>query len=124
MPTAHTPKVTRQLPSVVQRFSSSLSVRGVDTHAGNASPLLARRRLAECLSCALQASGSAADGGVPGDKPRCKYGAGCTRKNPEHFLEFSHPERWAPADKPRCKYGAACTRKNPEHLQDYGHPAR
>lgn len=25
-------------------------------------------------------------------KPACKYGAGCTRKNPAHFNEYSHPK--------------------------------
>jgi hypothetical protein len=40
-------------------------------------------------------------GGGPHDKtpysrPKvpCKYGANCTRKNPQHFQEFSHPRRF------------------------------
>jgi hypothetical protein len=37
-------------------------------------------------------------GVVPPDeeKPECKYGPGCYRKNPAHFAEFSHP--WLDAD--------------------------
>ena len=27
------------------------------------------------------------------DKPVCKYGASCYRKNPDHFKQFSHPGR-------------------------------
>ena len=26
-----------------------------------------------------------------GEKPVCKYGESCYRKNPQHFLEFDHP---------------------------------
>jgi DNA ligase-1 len=29
--------------------------------------------------------------------PPCKYGAGCIRKNPQHFLEFSHPSGSGPS---------------------------
>ena len=25
-------------------------------------------------------------------KPACKYGTGCTRKNPVHFVEYTHPK--------------------------------
>lgn len=28
------------------------------------------------------------------DKPPCKYGSECYRKNPEHFEKFSHPGVW------------------------------
>eukprot|EP01059_Diplonema_ambulator_P000861 TRINITY_DN10686_c0_g1_i2.p1 TRINITY_DN10686_c0_g1~~TRINITY_DN10686_c0_g1_i2.p1 ORF type:complete len:677 (+),score=259.32 TRINITY_DN10686_c0_g1_i2:213-2243(+) len=74
------------------------------------------------------------DGGEPPAKkqklqPPCKYGAGCTRKNPQHFLEYSHPSKDAaadpkadPKDLPKCKYGAGCTRKNPQHFKECWHP--
>mmetsp|Transcript_9472 Transcript_9472/g.13049 ORF Transcript_9472/g.13049 Transcript_9472/m.13049 type:complete len:158 (+) Transcript_9472:3-476(+) len=30
------------------------------------------------------------------DLPVCKWGASCTRKNPQHFKEFSHPTQQQP----------------------------
>ena len=61
--------------------------------------------------------------------PPCKYGAGCTRKNPVHFLEFGHPLQAgggggaaAPVAPPACKYGAGCTRQNKQHFLDFTHP--
>ena len=79
--------------------------------------------------------------------PTCQYGAGCYRKNPEHFKEFLHPPKAStPADKtskgadsktpdtnsktsivddtslPPCKYGASCYRKNLLHFAEFSHP--
>ncbi|KAJ9441857.1 DNA ligase [Diplonema papillatum] len=85
----------------------------------------------------LPPAAAAASGGPPAKKqkqlPACKYGAACTRKNPTHFAEFSHPSALAGAAvalsavdgaaKPACRYGAACTRKNPAHFKDEAHPA-
>ena len=31
----------------------------------------------------------------PGSKPPCKYGSKCYRKNPTHFVQFSHPGKCA-----------------------------
>ena len=88
---------------------------------------------------------------APG-KPPCKFGAACTRKNPQHFAEEDHPDDHpllcspvspkpavtpTPAatptpvppspygrapGKPPCKYGAGCTQKNPQHFTDFDHP--
>lgn len=43
-------------------------------------------------------------------KPACKYGADCTRKNPQHFADFSHPLKkggGGPAAPPPKKIAAA-----------------
>ena len=64
----------------------------------------------------------------------CPYGARCYRKNPDHFVEFSHPKKAkgedttdsAPTIKddglPPCKYGASCYRKNLLHFAEFSHP--
>ena len=64
----------------------------------------------------------------------------CTRKNPVHFTEESHPKShslaagggggpaksnegdWVPVGKTKCQFGMGCTRKNPAHFQDTAHP--
>ncbi|XP_061845637.1 aprataxin and PNK-like factor, partial [Colius striatus] len=64
----------------------------------------------------------------------CMYGAGCYRKNPVHFEQFSHPNdddyhetEMVTGDKddnrPECPYGTACYRKNPQHKLEYKHSA-
>ena len=81
-------------------------------------------------------------------KKPCPYGAACYRKNPAHFVEFSHPNDANPSDTgtcstsvvakdratkvtapatqtsslPPCKYGAHCYRKNLMHFAEYSHP--
>lgn len=69
----------------------------------------------------------------------CPYGARCYRKNPDHFIEFSHPKKAKGEDTtdsadsssaskiddtglPPCKYGASCYRKNLMHFAEYSHP--
>ena len=77
-------------------------------------------------------------------KPRCKYGASCTRKNPQHFADEDHPDehpllvscvpcgpsgaaqvqsqyKRAPGKK-LCQFGAKCFQKNPQHWADEDHP--
>ncbi|XP_062427386.1 aprataxin and PNK-like factor isoform X2 [Rhea pennata] len=62
----------------------------------------------------------------------CMYGAGCYRKNPVHFQQFSHPNdddyhetdiitQRNSDDRPECPYGTACYRKNPQHKLEYKH---
>ena len=54
---------------------------------------------------------------TPYDRPRktpCKYGSDCTRENPSHFAEFSHPSP--------CKYGIHCTDMSDEHFKIFLHP--
>lgn len=55
---------------------------------------------------------------TPYDRPNktpCKYGSECTRKNPAHFKEFSHPSP--------CKYGIGCNKVNSdEHFTSFTHP--
>ena len=53
--------------------------------------------------------------------PVCKYGANCTRKNPAHFLEYSHGNDDDSGPLPVCKYGANCSRKNPMHFKQFSH---
>ncbi|NXS64408.1 APLF factor, partial [Brachypteracias leptosomus] len=64
----------------------------------------------------------------------CMYGAGCYRKNPIHFQQFSHPndDDYHEAEivtqedndnRPECPYGTACYRKNPQHKLEYKHSA-
>jgi len=52
------------------------------------------------------------------DLPVCPYGASCYRKNPLHFVEYSHLKE---DDLPECPYGTSCYRKNPEHINGYKH---
>lgn len=80
--------------------------------------------------------------------PECPYGARCYRKNPQHFLEYSHPKKsktdTSDSDAadvvdgpsrvklpttddsalPPCKYGAKCYRKNLMHFAEYSHPTK
>jgi hypothetical protein len=65
-------------------------------------------------------------------RPMCKYGADCYRRNPDHARNKQHPAGWKPpsaaaassADaRPECRYGSACYRKNPEHAREFQHPA-
>ncbi|XP_030052214.1 aprataxin and PNK-like factor [Microcaecilia unicolor] len=62
----------------------------------------------------------------------CIYGTNCYRKNPVHFLQFSHPgdSDYLDAadgsqddndDRPECPYGTDCYRKNPQHKLEYKH---
>ncbi|XP_076460800.1 uncharacterized protein LOC143293605 [Babylonia areolata] len=74
----------------------------------------------------------------------CPYGASCYRKNPAHFVEFSHPQDRGDSSSssttkdnrkltaslsvdtsslPPCKYGAKCYRKNLLHFAEYSHPS-
>ncbi|KFV67960.1 Aprataxin and PNK-like factor, partial [Dryobates pubescens] len=64
----------------------------------------------------------------------CMYGAGCYRKNPLHFQQFSHPNdddyheaeaitQDSNDNRPECPYGTACYRKNPQHKLEYKHSA-
>eukprot|EP00658_Telonema_sp_P-2_P049060 TRINITY_DN37303_c0_g1_i1.p2 TRINITY_DN37303_c0_g1~~TRINITY_DN37303_c0_g1_i1.p2 ORF type:complete len:106 (+),score=18.94 TRINITY_DN37303_c0_g1_i1:148-465(+) len=39
------------------------------------------------------AAGPATASISPASKPICKYGTGCYRKNPQHFVDFAHPWR-------------------------------
>ncbi|GLH03756.1 Aprataxin and PNK-like factor [Gryllus bimaculatus] len=58
------------------------------------------------------------------DRSKCKYGAQCYRKNPQHLQDFSHPgdSDYSTIDnRPECQYGLACYRKNPLHRQHYKH---
>ena len=81
---------------------------------------------------------------VPVGKPKCPYGSDCTRQNPKHFEDESHPAshqkvreygvssggkggdgraRLVPSGLPACKFGLQCTRKNPAHFSEESHPA-
>lgn len=57
-------------------------------------------------------------GSGPYDRPNktpCKYGAACTRKNPVHFAEFSHPSP--------CRDGIWCDKiHSDEHFKRFTHP--
>lgn len=66
------------------------------------------------------------------ERTPCMYGAGCYRRNPIHFQQFSHPndddyyetDSVAQDDddnRPECPYGTACYRKNPQHKLEYKH---
>ena len=65
-------------------------------------------------------------GATSKSRPPCQFGAGCYRKNLQHFLDKSHPDgRTGGAtskSKPICKFGAACYRENLQHFQDESHP--
>ncbi|XP_057316408.1 aprataxin and PNK-like factor [Hydractinia symbiolongicarpus] len=59
-------------------------------------------------------------------KPVCPYGSQCYRKNPAHFVEYTHSnaandQPTDDDDKPECEYGTSCYRKNAQHLRDYKH---
>jgi hypothetical protein len=64
--------------------------------------------------------------------PACQYGLKCTRQNPQHFLDETHPPTHQKAvaipppsvtpSKPACPYGLGCTRQNPQHFLDEAHP--
>lgn len=64
-------------------------------------------------------------------KPVCPYGSQCYRKNPAHFVEYTHSNTANDQptdqptgdddDKPECEYGTSCYRKNAQHLKDYKH---
>ena len=64
--------------------------------------------------------------------PACQYGLNCTRQNPQHFLDETHPPTHQKAvaipppsvtpSKPACPYGLGCTRQNPQHFLDEAHP--
>lgn len=78
------------------------------------------------------------------DVPECPYGAGCYRKNPQHFIDFFHPKKTNTDDSvdsvdgpstrklpttddsalPPCKYGDKCYRKNLMHFAEYSHPTK
>ena len=74
---------------------------------------------------------------VPAGAPRCTYGMGCTRKNPQHFLDEAHPSKHplahgagapssadlVPPGQAPCRFGLGCTRQNPQHFQDEAHPS-
>jgi len=75
-------------------------------------------------------------------RPSCLYGKyGCTRKNPNHFVEEAHPgdedyteiaqssdneneDSNVDDSRPECEYGLDCYRKNPQHRKDYKHSSR
>jgi len=44
--------------------------------------------------------------GLPEGRPKCKFGPDCYRKNPDHFLQFSHPAAHPRAPKPEAKMAA------------------
>jgi hypothetical protein len=47
-------------------------------------------------------------------KTPCKYGSHCTRENPAHFAEFSHPSP--------CRDGKHCTDMSDDHFKRFTHP--
>jgi hypothetical protein len=68
----------------------------------------------------------------------CRYGTRCTRKNPDHKKQYSHPEDsdWpgggAPGPRPGshhraprqpCRYGHECTVTGGAHAEQYSHPS-
>ncbi|XP_031459158.1 aprataxin and PNK-like factor isoform X2 [Phasianus colchicus] len=66
------------------------------------------------------------------ERTPCMYGAGCYRRNPIHFQQFSHPNdddyyethsvtQDDNDNRPECPYGTACYRKNPQHKLEYKH---
>jgi hypothetical protein len=52
---------------------------------------------------------------TPYERPKCKYGSECTRKNPAHFAEFSHP--------PPCRDGIHCNNISDQHFKKFAHPS-
>eukprot|EP01006_Ploeotia_vitrea_P054921 TRINITY_DN67935_c10_g3_i1.p1 TRINITY_DN67935_c10_g3~~TRINITY_DN67935_c10_g3_i1.p1 ORF type:complete len:698 (+),score=14.98 TRINITY_DN67935_c10_g3_i1:130-2094(+) len=63
----------------------------------------------------------------PPRKPTCKYGAACTRKNPQHLSDYSHPPAATTTtttgkSKFPCRYGADCYNNNADHRAKYSHP--
>ena len=55
--------------------------------------------------------------GTPYSKPMCKYGSECTRKNPAHIAEFSHPSHPSP-----CRDGIHCSNMSDAHFKRFTHP--
>eukprot|EP00823_Brevimastigomonas_motovehiculus_P000045 TRINITY_DN1013_c0_g1_i1.p1 TRINITY_DN1013_c0_g1~~TRINITY_DN1013_c0_g1_i1.p1 ORF type:complete len:550 (+),score=174.73 TRINITY_DN1013_c0_g1_i1:59-1708(+) len=51
----------------------------------------------------------------------CKYGSNCTRKNPQHFIEFEHPSS---TTKRICPFGASCFCRIPQHLTEFIHSSQ
>mmetsp|Transcript_44167 Transcript_44167/g.70978 ORF Transcript_44167/g.70978 Transcript_44167/m.70978 type:complete len:609 (+) Transcript_44167:27-1853(+) len=80
---------------------------------------------------------------IPSNQPHCSFGFGCSRKNPKHFEEESHPSShplaksgasgggaasndsidWVPRGKTKCQFGSECTRANPKHFEEESHPS-
>ncbi|KAM7362177.1 aprataxin and PNK-like factor [Cochliomyia hominivorax] len=65
------------------------------------------------------------------ERPSCKFGKQCFRKNPRHRLEMAHPgdpdyilpDMPEPnKNAPDCQYGRKCYRLNPEHFKNFKHP--
>ncbi|KAG5315664.1 APLF factor, partial [Pseudoatta argentina] len=59
---------------------------------------------------------------VPREK--CRYGAQCYRKNPNHKNNYSHPDDldYDEVDnREKCPYGVKCYRKNPQHKTQFKH---
>ncbi|XP_011052359.1 PREDICTED: aprataxin and PNK-like factor isoform X2 [Acromyrmex echinatior] len=59
---------------------------------------------------------------VPREK--CRYGAQCYRKNPNHKNNYSHPDDldYDEVDnREECPYGMKCYRKNPQHKAQFKH---
>ena len=71
------------------------------------------------------------------NRPVCQFAKmGCTRKNPQHLLDESHPgddDYHEPIDNddtedqedlPECEFGLDCYRKNPLHRKEYKHTTK
>lgn len=58
-------------------------------------------------------------------RERCFYGANCYRRNPQHRVDFCHPNDsdWGSGDQGPCPYGSGCRRRDPRHWQLHSHPA-
>ncbi|KYN27019.1 PREDICTED: ATP-dependent DNA helicase ku70 isoform X1 [Trachymyrmex cornetzi] len=59
-------------------------------------------------------------------REKCRYGAQCYRKNPNHKNNYSHPDDsdYDEVDnREECPYGAKCYRKNPQHKAQFKHTA-
>lgn len=67
-------------------------------------------------------------------RPACKYGTNCYRRDPTHIAKFWHPpkknvelgacerpENESPS-LPACPYGMKCYRRNPQHFEEFLHP--
>lgn len=68
-----------------------------------------------------------------GMRRTCAFGSKCYRKNPSHFVDFSHPgdsdhdsnpSAKDDSGKKVCMYGTKCYRKNPEHKKEFSHPPK
>ena len=51
---------------------------------------------------------------APQQKQKCRYGARCYRKNPQHLKTYQHP--------PMCKWGNKCYVNEHHHRNQYRHP--